>query len=594
MINPLRQHHQQDWRITTPSKGKPSGQSHAPGDHFNSGGSAAQGDWKSTLAQFGEILKTREALGFDDAKQNAENAANLARIQADVTPTTDLKVIADRRMAKAGLLPSFPSVVLEQVNGVKSAPGMEPGVVDLRDLPVVSVDNGKLDPVTHKLDKESKDIDQCQWSEKLPNGNIRNLVFIADVDSLVKKGDACDRQAMHNGATVYTDDKIFPMIPESFSTDFTSLNGHEDRLAVVKENQVTPDGQVVEPKVYRAYINNHAKMAYESVNEWQTGGNGPKPPQLEDPQIAEQISLQDESAQRLRSFFYGQGSLDIESSEVRADIKDGQVVGMEVEVQSRAKDMIKYNMMAANMASMQTLEAAGVPHLRRIVKTPEKWDQIVELAKSLECELPTTPDAKALNHFLETRKAADPSRQEQLCEKVVKLVGRGEYVVWNKDEPVEGHFCLSVHDYGHTTAPNRRAPDLINQRIEKAVAEGKPCPYTTEELEELALHQSGQEKAIQGVERDVHKSASAKLMADKVGQSFNAKVMQSTEIGSFIKLNDPPVRGVMRDCKTEEGKDIRVTLDKVNVEKGWIDFVPEGTITARGGDQVVDGFLLKA
>lgn len=581
MIKSLQ--NQQNLQNVARTKGKPAAKEAGPQDGFQ------KADWRDTLADFGKKLEAREALGLGDVKDGSENAEVMAKILADETPTSDLKLIADRQMAKAGLFTSFPSGVMAEVAAAKGPAPINDKIQDLRKLPMVSVDNGTLDPVTGKLKSdESKDIDQCEYAERLPNGNIRVLVAIADVDSLVQKGSAVDRQAMHNGATVYTDDKIFPMIPEQFSTDFTSLNGDQDRTAMVKEYQVTPEGEMVEPKVYQAYIHNHAKMAYESVNEWLTDGAGSKPPQLNNPVFAEQIRLQDEASQRLAQNFYAKGSLDIESQEVRAQTNDkGKVIGMKVDQQNRAKDLVKYGMMAANMASMQVLEAANMPTLRRIVKTPEKWDRIVDLAKGYEYKLPTQPNAKELNNFLESRKAADPEHHMDLCNKVVRLVGRGEYVVSTPGEPVEGHFCLAVQDYGHTTAPNRRGPDLINQRIEKAAANGEPCPYSKEELEELATHLSAQEKTISGVERNVHRSASAKMMEPMVGKEFDGIVSRSDAQATWIRLEEPPVMGKWHGGKVEEGAHLRVKLDKVNVEKGWIDFSSAET-------QSSDGFLFKA
>lgn len=564
-------------------KGKPAAQEAGPKDGFQ------KGDWRGDLAQFGKKLEARESLGLAGAKDGSEMAEVLARILKDETPTSDLKLIADRHMAKEGLFTEFPSGVMAEVNKVSAPAKIQDGIVDLRHLPMVSVDNGTLDPITGKLMKdESKDIDQCEYAERLPNGNIRVLVAIADVDSLVPKGSAVDRHAMHNSATVYTDDKIFPMIPEKFSTDFTSLNGDQDRTSFVKEFQVTPEGEVIEPKVYQAMIHNHAKMAYESVNEWLTDGPGAKPPQLNNPVFAEQIRLQDEASQRLAANFYAKGSLDIESQEVKAQTNDkGNVIGMKVDQQSRAKDLVKYGMMAANMASMQVLEAANMPTLRRIVKTPEKWDRIVDLAKTYEYKLPSTANARELNKFLESRKAADPEHHQDLCNKVVRLVGRGEYVVSTPGEPIEGHFCLAVQDYGHTTAPNRRAPDLINQRIEKAAANGTECPYSKEELEELALHFSAQEKTISGVDRKVHASASAKMMEPMVGKTFDGIVSRVDDQMTLIRLEDPPVQGKWSGTKLEEGAHLRVKLDKVNIEKGWIDFSAAET-------QSSGGFLFKA
>lgn len=581
MIKPLQS--QLNLQTAARPKGKQSSKEAGPQDQFQAG------DWRGKLAEFGQKLEARAALGLGDVQDGSENAEMLARILADQTPTSDLKTIADRNMAKEGLLVGFPSGVLAEVATVNGPAKISDGIVDIRHLPMVSVDNGTLDPITGKLQSdESKDIDQCEYAERLPNGNIRVMVAIADVDSLVKKGSAVDRHAMHNSATVYTDDKIFPMIPEKFSTDFTSLNGDQDRTSMVKEYQVTPEGEIVEPKVYQALIHNHAKMAYESVNEWLTDGPGAKPPQLNNPVFAEQIRLQDEASQRIAANFYAKGSLDIESQEVKAQTNEkGNVVGMKVDQQSRAKDLVKYGMMAANMASMQVLEAANMPTLRRIVKTPEKWDRIVELAKTYEYNLPSSANSKELNKFLESRKAADPEHHQDLCNKVVRLVGRGEYVVSTPGEPIEGHFCLAVQDYGHTTAPNRRAPDLINQRIEKAAANGEECPYNSTELEELALHFTAQEKTISGVERMVHRSASAKMMEPMVGKEFDGIVSRADDQATWVRLEEPPVMGKWHGNKLEEGTHLRVKLDKVNVEKGWIDFKAADT-------QAAEGFLFKA
>lgn len=563
---------------------KPKSKSQEPKDSLSSSG----GDWKSQLANFGQVLQARERLGLSDALNNKEAGEMVQKILGDTTPTEDLGVIADRRMAEAGMLPGFTSGVLAAAAATEAGKPDHPCVVDLRHLNMISVDNGELNPLTGKLENASQDIDQCEYAERMPNGNIKMLVAIADVDSLVKKGDAVDHQAMRHSATVYTDSKVFPMIPPAYSEELTSLDEGKDRLATVKEFQVTPDGNIVEPKIFRGFINNRAQMAYESVNEWLTDGNGPKPPQLADPALAEQITLQDEAAQRIFRQFHSRGSLDIESSEAKARISNGEVLSIKKEEQSRAKDKVKFNMMAANITTMQVLDAAEMPTLRRIVKTPEKWDKIVALAKKFDYGLPSDPDAKSLNSFLESRKEIDPRGHEELCSEVVRLVGRGEYVVATPGEPIEGHFNLAAPDYGHTTAPNRRAPDLVNQRIEKAYAQGEPCPYSPEELEELATHFSAQEKVISGVEGSVHKSASAKMMKSHIGKTFDG--LQSKELpngSTLVKLEGLNVTGVVKNALMGEiGDELRVTLKDVNVEKGWIDLEV-------AKEQSVDGFLLK-
>ena len=531
-------------------------------------------DWRDQLAAYGENLEMRAALGLPTAVSAKEAGEIVERVLGDTSPTEDLGVIADRKMAADGLLPEFTSPAIKQAKAVKQAAGMDhKSIVDLRNLPMISTDNGVLNPQTGLLEDASKDIDQVEYAEQMPNGNIKMLVGIADVDSLVKKGSPADQHAMRQTATVYTDKKIFPMLDRRFSEDLTSLNEGEDRLVVVKEFQVTPEGAMTGGKVYRAIVNNRAQLAYDSVNEYLTDGNGAKPPQLSDPVLAEQIDLQDQAAQRLRGFFHSKGSLDIESSETKSTFDNDKVVGMKRERQTQAKDKVKYNMMAGNMTSMRVLDDAGYPTLRRVVKTPEKWDKIVDLAKKYNYRLPQDPDAKALNAFLESRKEASPEKHEDLCSRVVMLVGRGEYVVSTPGEPIEGHFALSAADYGHTTAPNRRAADLINQRIEKAYAMGEDCPYSPEELAELATHLSGQEKVIQNVERKVHRAAEAKLMKLQVGKKFKGRYSREVPIGTLVRLNDIRVTGMIRQkIEGEPGDELFVKLDSVNVEKGHLDF----------------------
>lgn len=549
----------------------------AGGNELKGGTDSYAPDWRDTLADIKGQLEARVALGLDSGS-NAHNAALAEKILADETPTEDLKTIADRVMADASLRLEAGPKILEQVGKVEGpAKPDHAGVVDLRRLPMVSVDNGDLNPATGKLENDSKDIDQLAYAEKLPNGDIKVMVAIADVDSLVPKGSWVDQHAMHNATTIYTDDKIYPMIPERFSTDFTSLNDQEDRMAVVKEYVVSPEGEMKEGKVYQAFVHNHAKMAYDSVNEWIVDGDGPKAPQLENETFAEQIRLQDEAATRLKGFFYGLGSLDLESGEARAIMDGDKVVELKKNVQTRSKDLVKFLMIGSNATTVNFLDDNGYPSLRRIVKTPERWDRIVAYAGKFEYELPKSANAKALNDFLEVRKEADPEGFEEMCFDIVRMVGRGEYVVKTPGEPIEGHFCLALPDYGHTTAPNRRAPDLVQQRIEKAAAQGEPCPYTDEELQQLAEHFTQQEPVTNKVERRVHRSAQAKLMKDKIGQIYEGRVWKTGERGTFISLREPPVSGKLMDASgLDRGDRLQVRLDEVNVEKGWLNFKTAG------------------
>lgn len=545
------------------------------GDQVQLRGGHDREDYHQTLARFRDQLQAREDLGL---VPNAELGKIFEEILADKTPTEDLKRIADRKMAEAGLAPAFTGAVLDQAAAIKgpAMPGPNDSHIrDLRHVLMTSIDNGTLNPETRELEHASMDIDQLSAGEKLPDGRIRIYVAIADVDSLVKQGDALDQAAAHNTSTVYTDDKIYPMIPPNISEGHTSLNPGEDRLAMVKEYVVGLNGEIEEGAVYQALVHNHGKMAYDSVADWMGEQKGPTPPPLEDPAIAEQVRVQDEAAQRIKAARFGNGSITLESSETRATVENGEVKELEKHRQNRAHELIENLMIGANQVTARSLAERGYPSLRRIVKTPEKWDHIVELAKTLGHDLPSSPDSKALNEFLEAQKAADPAHFQDLSLKVVKYIGRGEYVVDSPEEPAVGHFCLALSDYSHSTAPNRRYADLVLQRIEKAAALGQPCPYTLDELTEIAAHLTKQEGEIKKVERKVNHSAQAKLMKAHIGESFSGVVQQATAQGTFVRLPDPPVQGKVVNGSNglEERQDVEVTLKSVNVEKGWIDFV---------------------
>jgi exoribonuclease R len=157
-------------------------------------------------------------------------------------------------------------------------------------------------------------------------------------------------------------------------------------------------------------------------------------------------------------------------------------------------------------------------------------------------------------------------------------MGRGEYVVELPGQSVAGHFGLAVRDYAHSTAPNRRFPDLIIQRLVKASMAGSPPPYGNGELADLARHCTDQEDAAKKVERQLVKSAGAMLLAPRIGEKFDAMVTGASDKGTWVRLFQPPVEGKLE--KGFEGRKvgdrIRVKLSRTDVERGYIDFVSAG------------------
>ncbi|MFZ0543896.1 MAG: RNB domain-containing ribonuclease, partial [Candidatus Promineifilaceae bacterium] len=408
---------------------------------------------------------------------------------------------------------------------------------------------------------------------------VKILVAVADVDALVKDGSAIDGHARHNTTSVYTAAKIFSMLPEKLSTNFTSLNFDEERLAVIVEMVVGADGSLHGSDIYRARVLNRAKLAYDSVAVW-LDGDGAVPEEITAVSgLAENLRLQDRVAQSLKNLRHLHGALSLETIEARPIFEDDQIRDLEVERKNRAKEIVEDFMIAANGVTARYLAAKKFPSIRRIVRTPKRWDRIVELAQEYGARLPANPDSAALDKFLVEAKTADPLRFPDLSLTVIKLLGAGEYMAERPDNTAPGHFGLAVKDYAHSTAPNRRYPDLITQRLLKAAVADQPVPYSFAELDVLARHIIQEEDAANKVERQVGKSAAALLIESKIGQKFDALVTGASEKGTWVRLLKMPVEGkLMQGFKgLDVGDRIRVQLVSTNVKRGFIDFKRVGS-----------------
>lgn len=477
---------------------------------------------------------------------------------------TDLKSIARRAMIERGLLPDFSAAAMAELACIQTA-ATDPrtNLRDLTELLWASIDND-----------ESRDLDQLTVAKPLQNRAVKILVAIADVDALVGKDSALDAHARHNTTSVYTSGDIFPMLPEKLSTDLTSLGEGQDRVAIVVEFVVAEDGAVLSSTLYRALVRNHAKLAYNSVAAWLTG-TAPAPERVTAVSgLDAQLRLQDQAAQRLKARRHQQGALSLETIEPRA-VFDGEVLtDLRVEQKNRAKELIEDFMIAANQATAAYLKRKGVPSFRRILRSPERWQRIVEVAARWGEPLPPEPDARALESFLIKRRQTDPLRFPDLSLAIVKLIGRGEYVLDQSKDGSPGHFGLAVKGYTHSTAPNRRFPDLITQRLLKAALGGAPTPYRPDELQYLAGHCTEKEDDAERVERQLRKSAAALLLESRIGQRFDAIVTGVSDKGTWVRLLEPPVEGKLATGTSglDVGDTVRVELVSTNVERGYIDF----------------------
>jgi len=482
----------------------------------------------------------------------------------DQTHRAILESIARRVMLEKNLLPDFSADALAQLNQIQAPAVTEQGTIrDMRSLLWASIDND-----------DSLDLDQLTVAEQMTGNQVKILVSIADVDALVKDGSAINEHAKHNTTSVYTAAEIFPMLPIKLSTDLTSLKFNVDRLSIVVEMVIGTDGTLLDSDVYLALVHNRAKLAYNSVAAW-LEKSGPMPEAIAAvPGLAENLQLQNGVAQSLKNFRHIHGALSLETIESKPVFDGDQITALEVEEKNCAKELIEDFMIAANGVTARFLSSKNYPSIRRVVRVPKNWDRIVEIAGEHGVTLPAVPDSTALENFLVKEQAADPLRFPDLSLSVIKLLGSGEYVAELPDGNVPGHFGLAVKDYAHSTAPNRRFPDLLTQRLLKAALAGKPVPYSKDDLDLLATHCTEAEDAVHKVERQVEKSADALLLESRIGEQFDAIVTGASPKGTWVRLLSLPVEGklVQGFAGLDVGHRVRVQLVSVDVQQGFIDF----------------------
>jgi exoribonuclease-2 len=478
----------------------------------------------------------------------------------------NLVAAAHATMIENGFQPDFPAGTDTELDAIRKqpVPSASNDITDLRNLLWSSIDNDT-----------SKDLDQIEWAEQLPDGRIRVLVGVADVDARVAKDTLLDKHAQSETTSVYTGVAVFPMLPTALSEGITSLNENEDRAAIVIELSVATDGTATDGKAYRALVRNRAQLAYPSVGAWLEGKADAPPKVVAKADLAAQLKLQDTAAQRMEGNRFQHGALDLETIETRPTLVNDQITGIAPIQKNRATILIEEFMIAANGVIARTFENAGVASIRRIVRTPKRWDRIVQLAKERKgVILPEQPDSKALNDFLLTQKQQDPDHFPDLSLIVIKLMGSGEYVLVKPNEPSPGHFGLAVQDYTHSTAPNRRFPDVVTQRLLKAWLSKQPTPYSESLLDAVAQRCTDREDAARKVERDMRKRIAAVALHPHIGQSYQAIVTGVNQYGTFVRTLDPHVEGMLvRGGKgLDVGDKVTVKLVSTDPERGFIDF----------------------
>ena len=481
----------------------------------------------------------------------------------------NLVAAAHASMIEHGFTPDFPQGVDAELAAIEArastapADGAATGLKDLRDLLWSSIDNDT-----------SKDLDQIEWAEQLPDGRIRVLVGVADVDARVVKGTAIDGHARSETTSVYTGVKVFPMLPPELSEGLTSLNENEERAAMVIDFKVDAQGNASEGTAYRARVRNRAQLAYNSVGAWLEGKGAAPAKVAANAELAAQLQLQDKAAQAMQNSRFQHGALDLETIETRPVTVGTEVVDLARTQKNRATSLIEEFMVAANGVVARIFDDAKVGSIRRVVRTPKRWERIVEVAAGLGATLPAEPDSKALNEFLLAQKQKDPDHFPDLSLAVIKLMGPGEYVLVKPSNPDPGHFGLAVQDYTHSTAPNRRFPDVVGQRILKAVLSRGTPPYSEEDLNAIAQRCTQMEDAARKVEREMSKRIAAVVLHPRIGQSFRAVVTGVNQYGTFVRAFDPHVEGMLvhGGHGLDVGDRLTAKLIGTDPQHGFIDF----------------------
>ncbi len=472
---------------------------------------------------------------------------------------------AHASMVEHGFQPDFPPGTETELAAIKAQPAVAlgDGFTDLRGLLWSSIDNDS-----------SKDLDQIEWAEQLPDGRIRVLVGVADVDARVARGAVVDKHAQFETTSVYTGVVTFPMLPTELSEGITSLNENQDRAAIVVEYSVDANGTASDGKAYRALVRNRAQLAYPGVGAWLDGKAAPPAKVAASADLAAQLKLQDAAAQRMSGGRYQHGALEFETIETQPVLHIDQVIGIAPIERNRATSLIEEFMIGANGVVARTFESAGVASIRRIVRVPKRWDRIVELAAQKGATLPADPDSRALNDFLLAQKQKDPDHFPDLSLAVIKLMGPGEYLLVKPNAPSPGHFGLAVQDYAHSTAPNRRFPDMVSQRLLKAWLAKASAPYSEQELNQIAQRCTQMEDAARRVEREMQKRIAAVVLHPHIGQTYQAIVTGATDHGTFVRTLDPHVDGmVVRGGKgLDVGDRVTVKLVSTDPQRGYIDF----------------------
>lgn len=474
----------------------------------------------------------------------------------------DLAQLAKHVMLQRGLQPDFSPYESQQLQSIETPATKPSDSPDFRSLLWCSIDND-----------DSRDLDQLTFAEKTSDGFFI-WIAVADVDALVHKDTPIDNHAQINTTSVYTPARIFPMLPLKLSTNLTSLNENEDRMAIVIKVLVDTQGNIKSSSIFSALVHNYAKLTYNAIGAWLEGRAEAPLKVTRNHGLEQALKCQHEVAQLLKQKRHALGTLTLESPEPEAHILENKQVLLELPAHNAAHQLIEHFMIAANNCFARHFLQAKIPSLRRIVRTPKRWDRIVKIANDLGESLPEKPDSKALDMFLVKQKQIDPVAFLDLSLSIIKMLGSGEYIVEVPGEPPIGHFGLALKEYTHSTAPNRRFPDLIAQRQYKAFLNKESDPYPLNQLKKLADHCTKQEDAATKVERQLMKSAAALLLSSSIGKTFNGIITGANEKGTWVRIFQPPAEGkvVSGFDGLDVGDRVTVRLEGVNIELGFIDF----------------------
>lgn len=431
-------------------------------------------------------------------------------------------------IVREGMSETFSKPVLIEARNIPVTVSKEEIVKrkDLRDLSIITIDGD-----------DAKDLDDAVYVKKLPNGNYKLIVSIADVSHYIPEGSMLDQEAFKRGNSVYLVDRVLPMFPKEISNGICSLNPNEDKLTFTCEMEIDQNGKVVDSDIYKSVIKSVRRMTYTNVNRMIAG---------EEEALKEYSDIKDmvmemlELSKIIRQVKYNRGSIDFDLPEIKLVLdEEGKVKYIKNRERGESERIIEDFMIAANETVAEKLFWMEIPSVYRTHEKPdpERIKNLNETLSKFKYRIHSLDDI----HPKKFQKIIEDSKERGINLLVHKLIlmalKQARYTVGNL-----GHFGLASGYYTHFTSPIRRYADLTVHRILNSVLHGYPSKKViarnAEELPQICTHISKTERSAMKIEDESIKIKLVEYMIDKVGEEYDATIVGFSNKRVFFETEE--------------------------------------------------------